>query len=132
MLHIHACCNHIYVSNIFRCFILCLQVFHLDVTYIFNGFQTFFRRFRKYFIRLFQVFHLSFFCMLQLLYLYISKVDRVLHMGCAWEAAGGVGPLLVRSLASRRAERSFAPCAGSVQTLVPRSDVWALASPYYL
>ena len=42
----------------------------------------------------------------------VSKVDRVLHMGCAWEAAGGTddvrdgvgdvqrgaGPLLVRSL----------------------------------
>jgi hypothetical protein len=54
------------------------------------------------------------FCTLQLLHLDVSKVDRVLHMGCTWEAAdgvddvwggvgdiqGGTGPLLVRSLAS--------------------------------
>jgi len=29
--------------------------------------------------------------MLQLLYLDVSKVDRVLHMKFAWEAAGGAG-----------------------------------------
>ena len=54
------------------------------------------------------------FCTLQLLYLDVSKVDPVLHMGCVWEAAGGAddvrggvgnvrgsaGPLLVCSLAS--------------------------------
>jgi hypothetical protein len=74
----------------------------------------FFKRFRKCFRRLFQVFYLSFFCMLQLLHLNVLKVDRVLHMGCAWKAASGmdniwggmggvrsgVGPLLVRSLVS--------------------------------
>jgi hypothetical protein len=45
--------------------------------------------------------------MLQLMYLDASKVDRLLHMGCAWEVAsgvddiwGGAGPLLVRSLMS--------------------------------
>jgi hypothetical protein len=41
-----------------------------------------------------------FFCMLQLLHMDVTKVDRVLHMGFAWEAAGGAGPLLVRSLAN--------------------------------
>jgi hypothetical protein len=48
-----------------------------------------------------------FFFMLQLLHLYVSKVDRVLHIGCVWEVAssvgdvrGGVGPLLVCLLAS--------------------------------
>jgi hypothetical protein len=55
-----------------------------------------------------------FFCMLQLLHLDVLKVDRVLHMGYAWEVAGGandvrggmgdvrgsVGTLLVRSLKS--------------------------------
>jgi hypothetical protein len=52
-------------------------------------------------------FELSFFYMLQLLYLNVSKVDQVLHMECMWEAAGdshdvrgGVGTLPVRSLAS--------------------------------
>jgi hypothetical protein len=29
------------------------------------------------------------FCMLQLLHLNVSKVDRVLRMECAWEAGGG-------------------------------------------
>jgi hypothetical protein len=52
--------------------------------------------------------------MLQLLHLNVSKVDRMLLMGCAWEAASGVdnvrggmgdawgdvGPLLVHSLTS--------------------------------
>jgi hypothetical protein len=28
--------------------------------------------------------------MLQLLHLDVSKIDRVLHMGCAWKAVGGV------------------------------------------
>jgi hypothetical protein len=46
-------------------------------------------------------------CMLQLLHLNVSKIDRVLHMKCVWEAAGGAGDvqggaglLLWRSLAS--------------------------------
>jgi hypothetical protein len=55
--------------------------------------------------------------MLQLLYLDASKVDRLLHVGGAWEAAGGAdhvqdgaGLLLGRSLASptRSGARSFA------------------------
>jgi hypothetical protein len=37
---------------------------------------------------MFQVFHYLF-CMLQVLHLNISKVDRVLHMGCVWEVGGG-------------------------------------------
>jgi hypothetical protein len=48
-----------------------------------------------------------FFCMLQLLHLDVSKVDRVLHMRIMWEAAGGAGdvrggasPRLVCSLVS--------------------------------
>ena len=54
------------------------------------------------------------FCILQMLYRNVLKVDRVLHMGYAWEPAGyangvqgsvgdvwsGAGPLLMRSLAS--------------------------------
>ena len=68
---------------------VCLQVFYLNVAYVCNDFQMFFRRFCKCFRRLFQVFHVSFF-MLQLLHLDVSKVDRVLHMRCAWQAADGV------------------------------------------
>jgi hypothetical protein len=102
MLHIHIRCKH----KCFKCFsyfIRMLQVFYLDVTYVCNDFQAFFRCFCKCFRRVSS----AFFCMLQLLYLDISKVDRVLHMRCAWEVAGGVGdvrggtgPLLGRSLAS--------------------------------
>ena len=80
--------------------------------------------------------------MLQLLHLDVLKVDRVLHMGCAWKAAGsaddvrdGVGDVQggadhywYTPSQSRRARSSFAPCAGSVRTLVPGSDVPALAS----
>jgi hypothetical protein len=54
-----------------------------------------------------QVFHIFissipsvFFCMLQMLYLNVSKVDRVLYMVCAWEVVGSAGPLLECSLAS--------------------------------
>ena len=99
----YTCMLQAYVSSVSY---VCLQVFHQDVVYVCNGFQMFFRRFCKWFRRLFQVFHLSFF-MLQLLHLDVLKVDRVLHNGCAWKAAGGVGdiqsdagPLLVRSLVS--------------------------------
>ena len=46
------------------------------------------------------MFHLSSFCMLQLLHMDVSKVDRLLHIRCAWEAIGDVGPLLGHSLAS--------------------------------
>ena len=112
-------------------------MFHLDVAYVCNGFQMFFRCFHKCFKHLFQVFYLSSFVLplshfnshfsfqpgaakilwtwrtlrdsecrhftavlerllkrdrgslLQLLYLDVSKVDRVFHMGCAWDAADG-------------------------------------------
>ena len=73
--------------------------------------------------------------MLQLLHLDVSKVDRVLHMGYAWEATsgaddvrGGVGPLLVRSLVrARRIDAHLRPLRGSVRT-----DVRTLASPFFI
>jgi hypothetical protein len=43
-----------------------------------------------------------FFCILQLLYMNVSKVDQMLHMGCMWEAAGGAGPLLDARSQARR------------------------------
>jgi hypothetical protein len=61
----------------------------------------FFRHFRKCFIYLFSI--------LQLLHLDVSKVDRVLHMGCVWESISGMGdvqhgtgPLLVHSTSPMR------------------------------
>jgi hypothetical protein len=58
MLHIHAYCNHMFqaLSDVSY---VCFQMFHLDVVYICNGFQMFFSCFRKCFICLFQVFHMS-------------------------------------------------------------------------
>jgi hypothetical protein len=49
------------------------------------------------FLQVFQI-HVSsvssvFFCILQLLHMDVSKLDRVLHKGCAWEAAGGMGDI---------------------------------------
>jgi hypothetical protein len=68
------------------------------------------------------------FYMLQLLYLDVSKVDRVLHMWCVWEVPGdaggvrditgdvqsGVGPLLVARSRARRNRRSLAVWAPSM------------------
>jgi hypothetical protein len=83
-----------------------LQVFHLDVAYICNGFQVFLDILASVSYACLNVSSV-FFCMLQLLHLNVLKVDQVLHMGCAWEAAGGAGnvrgntsQLLRRSLAS--------------------------------
>jgi hypothetical protein len=105
MLHIHML--QAYVLSVFRRFIcifasvssecwICLQWFS-------NVFQTFSQPFSD-----------ACFCMLQLLYLDVLKVDQILHIGCAWEAANslgdvlggasdiwsGAGPLVVYSLAS--------------------------------
>ena len=73
MLHIYACCKHMFqvfsgVSYV------CLQVFHLDVVHVCNDFKCF-----QAFSQVSQTLVLSvssvFFCMLQLLYLDVSKVD---------------------------------------------------------
>jgi hypothetical protein len=80
MLHIHPCCK----SMFFWCFIRLLPAFHLDVVYVYSGFKSFCKCFRH----MFQVFRLSFFCMLQLLLLDVLKVDRVLHMGCVGDVRG--------------------------------------------
>jgi hypothetical protein len=42
-----------YVSRFSGISYVCLQVFYLDVAYVYNGFEMFFRRFRKCFRRLF-------------------------------------------------------------------------------
>jgi len=69
---------------ILHTFHIYVEVFYLDITYICNGFQVFFKCFRS----MFQVFHLSFF-MLQVLHLDVSKVDRTSSGGsdfqlCFW------------------------------------------------
>jgi hypothetical protein len=108
MLHIHACCKHMFqvfsgVSYV------CLQVFHLNIAYVCNCSQMFFRCFRKCFRLLFSsVSFIFFFCMFTLWYLYVSKIDRfgVAH-GMRVESGrrrgqhrDGTDPLLVHSLIS--------------------------------
>jgi hypothetical protein len=53
-------------AMVFKCFLSVSQVFRMLVSSVSS----------------------VFFCMLQLLHLNISKVDQVLHMGCAWKAVG--------------------------------------------
>ena len=83
MLYIHACCKHMFQVFLGVSYV-CLQVFHLDVAYVCNDFQMFFRRFRKCFRRLFHVFHLSSFvcynCCIYMFQKYISY--------CTWDARG--------------------------------------------
>jgi hypothetical protein len=86
---------HIHVANIcFKCF----QVFH---TYVYEYFIWMLHIFVmvsnifEAFPRVFQTFvsngSLAFFCMLQLLHLNISTIDRTLHMIYAWKIADDVG-----------------------------------------
>ena len=67
-----------YVSHIY------LQVFYLNVVYVFTMVSSVF----LVFLQVFQT-HISsvssaFVRMLQVLHLNVSKIDRVLYMGCAW------------------------------------------------
>jgi hypothetical protein len=83
-----------------------------------------------------------FFCILQLLHIDVSKVDRVLHMGCAWEAASGVGgvrdgttPLMWRSLTRKPnalGARSLTEQVLSDASQHSGSNVQALASPFVI
>jgi hypothetical protein len=63
-----------------------LQVFYVDIAYICNGFQVFVRCFRS-----------VFFCMLQVLHLDVSKVDRAsaadLHLVRVDQISDGVSHL---------------------------------------
>jgi hypothetical protein len=124
MLHIYACCKHMF------------QVFHTMFASVtcgccicLNGFQMFFRRFRKCFRRLFQVF----LCLL----LYVtniafgcfksrSGITHGMHVGSGGgtdnvqgDVQGSVGPLLVRSLASPTCYALICSLCATVRTLAP-------------
>jgi hypothetical protein len=93
-----------------------------------------------------------FFCMLQLFHLYVSKAERVLHIGCAWEAADGAGNVQAAWAMSGAAQVTFEttrahwwctrlraldvldacllPVRSTVRTLALGLDVQALASPF--
>ena len=89
-------------------------MFHTYVAYVCNGFQVFSGVFVSVSDTCFQVIHLSFF-MLQLLHLDVSKIDRVLHMGCPSEMAGGAGD--VRGGAGPLLGHLLARCVGAIGTL---------------
>jgi hypothetical protein len=67
----------------------CLQVFHLDVAYVCNDFQMFSDVFASVSDACFKCCIYLLVYVATLLHLDVLKVDRVLHMGCAWEAVGG-------------------------------------------
>jgi hypothetical protein len=95
-----------------------LQVY-LDVRYICNDFQVF----SCIFASVSDTFFKCFICLLLHVasgtHLNISKIDRVLHIECAWEVEGdasdpyawfdGAGPLLWRSLSMRTSSDASTP-----------------------
>ena len=80
-------------------------------------FQVFFQVFQTHVSSVLSVL----FCMLQLLHLDVSKINRMLHMEYAWQTAGDVDPLLGRSFASPT--RPGYGMSGAI-----RSHVWLLWS----
>jgi hypothetical protein len=77
------------VEHMFQVFagIFC-ECVYLNIAYVCNDFLMFFQTFSQVFQMLVSNVSSVFFCMLQLLHLYVSKVDRVLHIECTWEAGG--------------------------------------------
>jgi hypothetical protein len=73
---------HTYVASVSSGCCMCLAM-------IFKCFQVFTRVFQTLVSNVSSVF----FCMLQLLHVNVSKVDRVLHIGCMREVAGGTSDL---------------------------------------
>jgi hypothetical protein len=70
-----------------------LQVFYLDVMYVYDGFQVFSDVFASVSNTYFKCFIGLFWYVLQVLHLDILKVNWMLHIGYAWEAGGGAsGP----------------------------------------
>jgi hypothetical protein len=65
-------------------------MFHLDIVYLCNCFQMFLGVFASVLYICLSVLFV-FFCMLQILYLNVSKIDQVLHMECACKADDGTG-----------------------------------------
>jgi hypothetical protein len=76
MLHIHACCKHMFQLFLGVSYV-CLQLFHLDVTYVCNDF--------KYFLGVFiSVSYACFKCFICLL-LYVTTVISGCFKGVAHE-----------------------------------------------
>jgi hypothetical protein len=83
-------CNYVYLDVVYvshiccKCFIWMLRMFAIV-------FKCFSYIFCKYLRRMFRMFHLFFFT-LQVLHRIVSKVNRAIAHGCAWEAGGGREP----------------------------------------
>jgi hypothetical protein len=73
--------------NVAYVFTHMLQVFYLDVIYVCNDFKCFLTIFASVSSACFKCF-ICLFYMLQVLHQNISKVDRILHLGYAWELEG--------------------------------------------
>ena len=126
---VHVCCKRLFqmfhlffkrtlqvcLSGCCICFTYMLQVFYLDVAYVFNDFSSVFRCFCKCFRHMFQVFHLSSFihrnCCIWMFQKQIEcwtwNARRKLLATPAGYVRGGAGnvwgragPLLERSLTS--------------------------------
>jgi hypothetical protein len=148
MLYIHACCKQMFqvfsgVSYI------CLQVFHLDVANVCNCFQIFLGVFTSVSDSCFKCFIYLILYVATIIYTCFKCRSGVAHgmciksggwrgrrlggVGDVWSGAGDVWAAWAHCWCAhsraRRARRSLAPYVGTVRTLLPGSDVQALASP---
>ena len=103
-------------------------MFHTYVASVLSGYCVCLQWFSSVFASVSSVFR-------HVLHLDVSKVDRVLHMGCAWEAAddvddvGGGGHCWCAPSRVRHARCLFPPYASSVQIERPgasQSDIIAV------
>jgi hypothetical protein len=67
-----------------------LQLFYLDVAYVYNGFQVFSDVFASVSNACYKCFIGLLLYVLQVLHLDILKVNQMLHIEYAWEAEGGL------------------------------------------
>jgi len=109
------CCIYMHVASICfkccRCFIRMLQVFHLDVAYVRNGFQVFSNVFASVSDALFQV---CFICLL----LYVVTISSGCYKSrsdcCTWDACGKRLAVRATSRAARTMSRTaHASCRGA-------------------
>ena len=100
-----------YVSSVFMCFVRMFASVSSRCCICLQWFLIVFQSFSQVFQMLVSSVSSVFFSMLQLLHLDVSKVDPVLHIGCAWETADGVGD--VRGWRGTTIG-ALPPCAGSV------------------
>ena len=75
MLHIYACCKHMFQS-VFRCFIRMFASVLLECCTCLQWFSNFFQVFSQVFQTLVSSVSSVFFCILQVLYIDVAKVDR--------------------------------------------------------